>query len=169
MLSKKLQSALNHQIAEEAYASNYYLAMASWCDKEGLHGSANFLYTQAEQERAHMMKLFRYVNDTGGHAVAPAVKEAPQEFKNLSNVFELTLKHELVVTKLINALVETCLEEKDYSTFNFLQWYVAEQHEEERLLKNILDLIRITGTDGRGIFHIDKEVGSRFLEGAKKG
>ncbi len=169
MLSKKIQSALNNQIAEEAFASNYYLAMASWCDKEGLHGSSQFLYSQSSQESQHKMKLFRYINDCGGHAIAPAVKQPPQEFKNLSNVFELTLKHEQGVTKLINSLVEACLAEKDYSTFNFLQWYVAEQHEEERLLMQILDLIRITGIDGRGLFHVDKEVGGRFLaESAKK-
>ncbi len=160
MLPKKIQSALNKQISEEAYASNYYLSMASWCDREGLRGSAGFLYLHADQEKAHMMKLFHYVNEAGGHAIAPQIKEPPQEYKSVSNVFELTLKHEQTVTRLINELVELCLEEKDYSTFNFLQWYVAEQHEEERLFKSILDLIRIAGLEGRGLFLVDKEVGN---------
>ena len=159
MLSQKIQSALNGQIAEENYASHYYLALASWCEKKGLPGSAKFLYAQATQERDHMMKLFRYVNEAGGHALVSAVKEPPHEYKALAEVFELVLQHELQVTKLINALVETCLAEKDYSSFNFLQWYVAEQHEEERLFRSILDIIRLAGTDGRGLFHIDKEIG----------
>lgn len=115
-----------------------------------------------------MMKLFKYVNDAGGHAVVGAVKEPPVEFKSLSNVFELVLKHELHVTQAINSLVDACLKDKDYSTFNFLQWYVAEQHEEERLLKTILDLIKLTGTEGRGLFFVDKEIGKiQASEGAK--
>lgn len=158
MLSAKMVKALNHQIAEEAYASHYYLAMASWCDKSGLRGSAKFLYAHGEQERQHMLKLFHYVNDAGGHAVIQAVKEPPAKFKSISDVFNLMLEHERFVTKAINNLVDICLEEKDYSTFNFLQWYVAEQHEEERLLNSILDLIRIAGVEGRGLFLIDKEI-----------
>lgn len=159
MLSKKIQSALNNQIAQEGYASSYYLSMASWCDHEGLQGAASFLYKHADQEKEHMMKLFRYVNDAGGHAIAPAVKEPPHTYKNISNVFELILQHEQAVTKAINTLVEQCLNEKDFSTFNFLQWYVAEQHEEERLFKSILDMIKIAGLEGRGLFLIDKEIG----------
>ncbi len=158
MLSSKMQKALNHQIAEEAYASNYYLAMGSWCDKSGLRGSAKFLSAHAEQERQHMLKLFKYVNDTGGHALVQAVKEPPHKFKSISDIFSLMLEHEKHVTKSINNLVDICLEEKDYSTFNFLQWYVSEQHEEERLLNSILDLIKIAGVEGRGLFLIDKEI-----------
>ncbi len=158
MLSNKIQDALNKQIGEENYASHYYLSMASWCDKNGLHGSARFLYVHAEQERTHMMKLFRYVNDAGGHALVGALKEPPHDFKSLSDVMELVLKHEKQVTQSINTLVESCLSEKDYSTFNFLQWYVAEQHEEERLFMSILDIIKIAGTEGRGLFFIDKEI-----------
>ena len=108
-----------------------------------------------------MMKLFHYVNDAGGHAVMQAVKEPPVHFKSISNVFELTFENEKRVTKSINALVELCLTEKDYSTFNFLQWYVAEQHEEERIFKAILDLIRVAGVEGRGLFLIDKEIEKR--------
>jgi len=158
MLSKKIQDALNAQVAEEASTSHYYLSMASWCDKTGLQGSAQYLYQQSETEKTHMMKLFHYVNDAGGHALAPSVKQPAHDFKSLPEIFELVLEHERHVTKTINVLVGTCVDEKDYSTFNFLQWYVAEQHEEERLLKHILDLMKIAGTEGRGVFFIDKEI-----------
>ena len=161
MLSKKIHTALNVQIAEEAYASHYYLSMASWCDQTGLPGSAKFLYAHSEQEEKHMMKLFHYVNDAGGHALVQEVKAPPHLFKTLSHVFELTFAHEKHVTKSINNLVELCLAEKDFSTFNFLQWYVAEQHEEEKIFKSILDLIRVAGVEGRGLFLIDKEIGKR--------
>ena len=159
MLSDTLQSALNNQIAEEAYASDYYLSMASWCEVKGLPGAASFLYAHAEKEREHMMKLFRYVNAAGGHALLQKLKEPPSAFKSLLDVLELVLKHEISVTGHINKLVDACLKEKDYSTFNFLQWYVAEQHEDERLLKSLLDLIKIAGTEGRGLFLVDHEIG----------
>lgn len=158
MLSKKMQTLLNDQIRDENFASHTYLAMASWCDKQALRGSAAFLYRQSAQEKEHMMKLFRYVNDAGGHAIVQGVKEPVAEYKSLLNLMELVLKHEQSVTKSINALVDACLAEKDYSTFNFLQWYVAEQHEEERLFQMIIDLIKLAGTDGRGLFFSDKEI-----------
>ncbi len=161
MLSKKIQKALNDQIAAEDYAFHYHLSMASWCDKSGLQGSGKFLYDSSEKEKQHMMKLFRYVNDAGGHAIVQAVDTPPREFKSISDIFQRTLEHEKLVTKSINALVDLCLQEKDYSTFNFLQWYVAEQHEEERLINSILDLIKIAGVEGRGLFLIDKEIAKR--------
>ena len=86
MLSKKMQDALNGQIAEEAYTAHYYLSMASWCEMTGLPGSAKFLYASSAKEGEHMMKLFRYVNEAGGHARVGAVKAPPQEYKSLSNV-----------------------------------------------------------------------------------
>ncbi|MBI3316747.1 MAG: ferritin [Candidatus Omnitrophica bacterium] len=160
MLSKKIEKALNDQIASENYASHYYLSMASWCDKNGLHGCAGFLYSHADQERTHMMKLFHYVNDAGAHARVTAFKESPETFKSLLDVFKLVLKNERLVSAQINRLVDICLSESDYSTFNFLQWYVAEQHEEELQFTRILDLIKITGLEGRGLFLVDKEIGA---------
>jgi len=160
MLSNNIEKALNSQIAAENYAAHYYLSMASWCDKSGLRGSAGFLYSHAEQERTHMMKLLHYVNNAGGHARICAIDAPPDQFKSLEDIFKLTLKHEQGVTEAINQLVDLCLREHDHSSFNFLQWYVAEQHEEERLFTQILDLIKITGLDGRGLFLIDKEIGS---------
>lgn len=160
MLSAKMQQALNQQIKKEADAANLYLAMASWCDTHALRGSATFIYSHAEQERMHMMKLFRYVNDAGGQAVAPEIRQPTSDYKSLSDVFEAFLAHEREVTSSINTLVDLCLAEKDHSSFNFLQWYVAEQHEEERLLTQIVDLLKITGHEGRGLFMADKEIGS---------
>lgn len=160
MISKKIEKVLNEQIAQEAYASYYYLSMASWFDKSGLLGCAKFMYSHSDEERTHMLKLFTYINETGGHAITPKIEQPPIQFKSIGEIFESVLKHEMEVTGAINNLVELCLKEKDYSTFNFLQWYVAEQHEEEKLFMSILDKIKIIGTDNKGIYWIDKEVGS---------
>ena len=158
MISKKVELLLNQQIAQEAYASYYYLGMASWCDFHALEGCSQFLYGQSEEEREHMLKLFNYIVEAGGRALAPGIKQIPKDFKDITNVFKSALNQEKANTKSINALVDTCLKEKDYSTFNFLQWYVAEQHEEEMLFQSILDKIKIIGTDGQGVYMIDREV-----------
>lgn len=160
MLSQKIENALNDQIAKEAYAANYYLSMASWCEKNGLRGCAGFMYEQSDEELEHMMKLFRYVNAAGGHSMVSAIKEPPSTYKSIAQVFELALEHEIGVTKSINKLVELCFTEKDYSSFNFLQWYVSEQHEEEKLFNSILDVIKIAGRlrDGRGLLLLDNEI-----------
>lgn len=160
MLNKKIETALNKQIEVEAYASNYYLAAASWCDTKGLQGCANFMNRHADEERMHMMKIFNYINDAGGHAIAPAIKQPPSEFKTLLDLFQDVLAHEISVTGSINKLVDLCLSEKDHSTNQFLQWYVAEQHEEETLFRTILDKINLIGDDPRGSYWVDKEIES---------
>lgn len=160
MLTKKVENALNKQIEMEGYASNYYLSAASWCDSKGLEGCGQFLYAQADEERMHMMKIFNYVNDAGGHALAPEIKQPPTKFKSLLELFTAILEHEIKVTNSINSLIDLCIHEKDHSSNNFLQWYVAEQHEEERLFRTVIDKIKLIGDDPKGHYWIDKELGS---------
>lgn len=109
---------------------------------------------------AHMEKLFRYINETGSQAILSDLKAPESEFSSLQEVFEKTYKHEQFITKKIFELVDLALELKDYSTFSFLQWYTAEQHEEEALFKGILEKFEIIGTQGRGLFMIDREIGN---------
>ena len=106
---------------------------------KGLNGSAKFLKSHASEEMSHMQKIFDYVQDTGALAIIDAIKKPDIEFTDLKAVFEQTYEHEKMITSQINELVDLALSQKDYSTFNFLQWYVAEQHEEEKLFKSILD------------------------------
>ena len=158
MLSKNVEKALNGQIALEAYASSSYLAMASWSEGNGLRGSAEFFYAQSAEEREHMLRLVKYVNEASGHAHIPAIKEPPCSYKSLNETFEIALQQEKNVTESINKLVELCFNSKDYASFNFLQWYVAEQHEEESLFMNILDLFKISGAEPKNLLLVDKEI-----------
>lgn len=160
MVSKKVESALNKQIEFEAASSQYYLAMASWAETAGLNGVAEFLYAQSDEERMHMLKLVKYVNERGGRALVPALKEQPQKFKSIQFVFEEVLKHEVFVSKEINGLIEICLKEKDYTTQNFLQWYVSEQIEEEALARKILDKLKLVGDDKGGMYLFDRDLPS---------
>ena len=158
MLILKVESALNDQIAKEGYASNAYLAMASWCDHKGLRGIASFFYTQSEEERAHMLKLVKYVNEAGGHALMSAIKAPILQYKSIKDIFQTSFEQEKDVTKSINQLVELTFGLKDYASYNFLEWYVAEQHEEENLFRSILDLIKIGGDEGTSLLILDMEI-----------
>lgn len=134
--------------------------MSAWCAKRGLNGAAKFLMAHSKEELSHAYKLFDYINETGAEALIGAIDKPQISFGSLQEVFKKTYEHELKVSKSIFELVDTALGGKDYSTFNFLQWYVSEQHEEEKLFKEILDKFDIIGVDGRGLYMIDKEIGT---------
>jgi ferritin len=159
-VQKKIEALLNQQVELEAASSQYYLAMASWDEVKGYNGVSKFLYTHADEERLHMLKLLQFINERGGHGVVPALKAPPAQFKGVQEIFEQILKHEIHVSSEINKLVERCLGEKDYTTHNFLQWYVSEQIEEEALARNILDKLKLIGNDKGGMYLFDRDLES---------
>jgi len=171
MLSTKISNALNKQIELEAFSSQYYLSMASWAETQGLNGVSQFLYKHADEERMHMLKLIKFVNERGGHGIVPALKQPPFTFKSVKAVFEEILKHEIIVTTEINGLVEITLSGKDYTTHNFLQWYVSEQIEEEALARQIVDKLKLFGDDKSGLYFFDRDLevmaGKMGAEGEK--
>ncbi len=158
MLNKKVEKALNDQIKVEAESSQAYLAMASWAEGAGYPGTATFLYVHSDEERMHMLKLIKFVNDRGGQAIIPAIKQPDKEYKNLQTVFASLLAHETNVTAEINNVVDVCLKEKDYTTHNFMQWYVSEQIEEETLARNILDRLKLAGNDNGALYMFDRDL-----------
>lgn len=159
MLSKKLEKLLNEQIEVESNSSYTYLAMASWCEVNGMEGAASFFYKQSDEERIHMLKLFRYINEKGGVAITPVNKKTKMEYKNILELVKAFYEHEKGVSQAVNKLVYMANEDKDYTTLNFLQWYVAEQHEEETLARTLLDKIKLIGLEANGLFLIDNEIG----------
>ena len=160
MLSKTIEKALNNQIRIEAESSQFYLGMAIWAETEGLNGTANFLYLHSDEERMHMLKLVKFVNERGGKAVIPALPKPPAKFKNLHEIFQTLLNHEVMVTQEINNVVDVCLTEKDYTTHNFMQWYVSEQIEEEALARTIMDKLNMIGDDKGGLYLFDRDLQS---------
>jgi ferritin len=159
MLSKSMQEALNKQVQMEAESSQAYLAMASWAEiQPGLQGVTDFFYKQSDEERIHMLKLIRFINERGGFAATPALEQPMITFQSLRRVFEEFLKHELKVSDSINDLVHLALTEKDYATHNFLQWYVNEQMEEERVARNLNDKLEMIGDDKSGLYLFDRDI-----------
>lgn len=158
MLTKSLVDKLNEQINHEYYSANLYLQMSAWCQVNGLRGAAFFLGKHAGEEIDHMRKLFGYVNDLGHMAVIGQIDAPPTDYKSVEDIFNRALEHERIVTKKINELVEDALSSKDFATFNFLQWYVSEQREEEVLFTDVVDKIRLLSGEQRGLYFVDKEI-----------
>ena len=159
-ISAKMKKALNDQVAMEAYASNYYLSMASWCELTGYDGSAKQLYQQAEEERMHMQKIIQYLNEIGVGATVPAVKQPPSSFKTLESIFKTALKNEQAVTTSFNKMVDLAQKDKDHATFTFLQWFVNEQVEEEKKMETILQKFDLLGRDKIAVYEVDKIIGT---------
>ncbi len=157
-MNKRIEAALNEQVVKEGSSSQFYLSMASWSENQGLNGTAKFLYEQADEERMHMLKLVKFINERGGVAIIPSVEKPPIEFSSLENVFKSLLDHELMVTASINNLVDICLQEKDYTTHNFVQWYVSEQLEEEAQARTILDKLHLIDGDKGGLYMFDRDL-----------
>ena len=166
MLSQAMVDQLNEQINLEFFSSNLYLQMSAWCEDNGFEGAAEFLRTHAVEEMEHMQRLFTYVSETGAMPILGAIDAPKHEFGSLGDVFRETYEHAQMITEKINKLAHVAFTSQDYSTFNFLQWYVAEQHEEEKLFKGILDKIELVGEDGKALFFIDKDLAQMAKEGS---
>jgi len=164
MLSKRIEDICNRQVEREGYSSNLYLAMASWAETKGLTGVASWLFAQSDEERIHMLKFVKYINERGGKALIPSFKEPPREYKNVEELFNEVLKHEQFVTASINEIVSLVLEEKDYNTNSFLQWFVAEQLEEEASAQAIVDKLQLGGKIHLYVF--DKDMGNLRKSGS---
>jgi ferritin len=160
MVTKKVEKALNEQIGKEEHSSRLYLAMASWCQRNGYQGAADLLYVQTEEERLHMLKLIHYLNDRGGAVVHGAMEPISTKYKSMLEVFQKVLHHEEFISESINQLYGVCNEEKDFTTAHYLQWYINEQIEEESTARGILDKIKLAGEHQGGLFLIDKEFAS---------
>ena len=156
MLKKNVEDICNRQVEREGYSSNLYLSMAVWAEVNGLSGVAEWLYSQADEERLHMLKFIKYINDRGGQAIIPVFNKPPADFQNVEIVFQEVLKHEQFVTNSINEIVALTLEEKDFNTHHFLQWFVMEQIEEEASAKHIIDKLHLVGKEN--LYQFDRDI-----------
>jgi len=155
MLPKKLETVLNEQVEKEGYAAQLYLAMASWAETNGYAGISSWFYAQHKEEIEHMLKIIKYVNERGGKAIVPQISQPPKDFKGVKEVFEASLEHEQMVTASINNIVGISIEEKDFTTHNWIQWFVYEQLEEESSVQAVLDKLKLIGNGNLYMFDRD--------------
>ncbi len=163
MLKKKMLKALNNQINAEFYSSYLYLSMESYFQSVSLSGFANWMRGQVQEELFHGMKLYDYVNERGGKVTLDTIAKPDSNWKTPLAAFEHILKHEQMVTSLINGLMDLAIAEQDHATKIFLQWFVSEQVEEEASVGEIVDKLRLIKTDSSGLFLLDTEMGKRVF------
>ena len=161
VLKERIQKALNEQINAELYSSYLYLAMSAYFGSINLKGFANWMRIQAQEELAHTMKFYDFIEERGGRASLTSIEGPRTEWSSPLEAFEHAYEHETHVTALINALVDVSIEESDHATNNFLQWFVAEQVEEESSADDIVQRLKLVGNDGAGLFMIDQELAAR--------
>jgi ferritin len=160
-LSKTLAAALNVQMTKEAHASQIYLSYAAWADSNGFGGIANFLFRHAQEERNHMMKILEYILKRGGEVMVTAIPAPPENPLSINNCFEKVLSHEIDNTKGIYKVVKMSFDEEDWATWNFMQWFVKEQVEEETLALNLLNKMKIAGGEkinNNTLYSLDRDL-----------
>ncbi len=161
MLKENIEKALNNQLNAEIYSAYLYLSMAAYFESISLKGFANWMKVQYQEEMAHAMKFYDYINDRGGRVLLQAIEAPPTHWDSPLAAFEATYKHEQKVTGLINKLVELAMSEHDHATNIFLQWFVTEQVEEEDSANEIVEKLKLMGDARGGLFMLDRELGQR--------
>jgi ferritin len=160
-LSKTLTAALNSQMTKEAHASQIYLSYAAWAENLGFGGIANFLFRHAEEERNHMMKILEYILQRGAEVHIISIPAPHDKPAGMQNCFEKVFEHEVENTNTIYKVVKMSLDEEDWATWNFMQWFVKEQIEEETLAMNLLNKIKIAGgvkADNTALYSLDRDL-----------
>jgi ferritin len=161
MLNKTVQGAINDQIKNEFYSSYLYLSMSAYFETQSLPGFASWMRAQSQEEHAHAMKFFDFVNDRDGTVELQALDQPPGEFQSPLDVFQQALEHERKVTALIYRLYELALKESDYATQTLLQWFITEQVEEEKSASQIVEQLKMTGGDSTALLLLDRELAGR--------
>jgi ferritin len=160
-LSETLRKALNDQMTREAAASQIYLSYGSWANSGGYDGISNFLFRHANEERSHMMKILEYILERGAKVNIEAIPAPPQDPKSVQDCFEKTFGHEVDNTTGVYKIVKMSFNEEDWATWNFMQWFVKEQTEEETMVMNMLDKIKIAGGDkatDTSLYSLDRDM-----------
>lgn len=163
MISQKLEQAINEQIKWELFSSYLYLSMASYFDSINLKGSSSWMKVQAQEELTHAMRFYNYVVSRGGRVKTLPIDGPDTEWDSPLAAFSYGYEHETVVSKRINDLVDLSMSESDHATTNFLQWFVAEQVEEEENFDGVVQRLKMVGDAGNGLFMLDSELGARVF------
>lgn len=163
MISEKITEAFNGQINAEIYSSYLYLSMSAYFESINLRGMANWMRCQAAEELIHAMKFYNFLCERGGKVKLAAVEGPPTKWDSPLHIFEEAYRHEQKVTGLINNLVDLAVQERDHAANNFLQWFVAEQVEEESSADAVVQSLKLAGDQGGGLFMIDRELAQRVF------
>lgn len=163
MIKQRVNDAINAQINAELYSAYLYLSMAAYFEDQNLPGFANWMRVQFEEEQFHGLRFYSFINERGGRVILDAIEKPETNWESIIAVFDNVLAHEEHVTNLINNLMSIAIEERDYATSNFLQWFVDEQVEEEANVNAILNQLKRVNGEGQAILMLDRELATRVF------
>ena len=161
MINEKLEKAFNNQINKELYSEYLYLSMQAYFERLNLKGFVNWMSVQVQEEHAHALGMFDYLNQRGGNVQLEAIDKPETDWESPLAVFEQVLEHEEYVTSRINALMDVAEETKDRAAMSFLNWYLKEQVEEEDNVGNVLATLKLIGDDKKALLMLDKDLATR--------
>jgi len=161
MLKEKVEKKLNEQINEELFSAYLYMSMANWFESISLPGAAHWMRNQVIEELSHVQKFTSYIHERRGTVKLEAIDGPQHEWDSPLAAFEAAYEHEVHITGRINKLLDAALAESDHATANFLQWFVAEQVEEEASADGIVEKLKLVGENKGGLFMVDKELSAR--------
>jgi ferritin len=161
VLTDNMLKALNDQLQAEFYSAYLYLSMSAYLEDKGLEGMANWMTVQFQEEQSHALKIFNYIAERGGRPELQSIEKPKRDWDSPLAAFENSLEHERMISGRINDLADMAVKEKDHATHNMLQWFIAEQVEEEANVESIVTQLRLVGEQGPGLFMIDREMKSR--------
>ena len=165
MVAEGLYEELNAQLNRELFASHLYLATAGYFERENLPGFASWMKAQVDEERIHAMKFWDFIFSRGASVTVLGLDEPPSTYGSPLEAFRAALDHEKQVTEEINKLYARAVDEKDYASQAFLQWFVSEQVEEEKMVGDIVATLERIGDSPTGLFMYDRELAQRGPEG----
>jgi len=166
MISNNMQKLINDQYHRELFSAHMYFSICSYYLDKDLDGFANFFRVQAEEELMHALKQFDYLHQVDGKITYQAIDAPPTDFESIMDTFNQTLEHERYITRHIHAIVKAALEEGDFATHNFFQWFVQEQVEEEALMRTLIAKLKLIGNNKSALYLLNEELMQRKPEEA---
>lgn len=160
-MNNKVSNALVAQVNKEFYSAYLYLAMNQYFEDENMPGMANWMYHQFQEEQFHAKKMIKYLNSRGVKVELEAIEKPIIDWDSIHAVFANALEHEESITASINNIQSIAVDEKDFATMSFLQWFIDEQIEEEENVTNIIKQLELIGSNGYGLLMLDKELAAR--------
>ena len=163
MMNEKIQTALNDQINAELHSAYIYLSMSAYYQDQDLPGLASWMRVQAMEELTHADRFFKFIVEKDGRVLLNPIKEVETEWESAAEAMMAAHNHEHYISGRINDLVDLAHTEKDHATYNFLQWFVSEQVEEESQTWEAYRKLKLVGTEGAGLYMVDQEMGTRVF------
>lgn len=160
-MNKTIEKAFNEHLNAEFYSAYLYLSMSNYFAAQNLDGMTSWMRIQTEEERMHAMKFQDHINDRGGRVTLKQIEQPPSEWSSPLAAFQDAYEHECMISRKINDLVNLALSEGDHAANTFLQWFVAEQVEEEATVLAIVEKLKRVGDNGLGILMVDQELRQR--------